>query len=125
MSPLTRPDIDVVREKSHTSATITLSTCYFTRFTASTEVVSAARKDLRFSYVLNITADRDREGDCTLYAKVTAFYTAGQNCVTFLDYETPASPCIHCVSIKNTPDIFHGNSSRRCWILIIFATNVL
>ena len=30
---------------------------------------------------------------------------------------------IHCVSIKNTPDIFHGNSSRHCWILIIFGIN--
>ena len=32
---------------------------------------------------------------------------------------------LHCVSIKNTPDIFHGNSSRRCWILIFFGQNVL
>jgi len=31
---------------------------------------------------------------------------------------------IHCVSIKNTSDIFRCNSSRRCRILIIFGTNV-
>ena len=28
---------------------------------------------------------------------------------------------LHCASIKKTPDIFHCNSSRRCWILIILA----
>ena len=32
---------------------------------------------------------------------------------------------IHCVSIKNTPNIFHCNSNRRCWILIILGRNAL
>ena len=31
---------------------------------------------------------------------------------------------VHCLN-KNTPNIFRCNSSRRCWILIIFGRNVL
>ena len=57
---------------------------------------------------------------CVLFVFIRAAVSAG-----YFSFVVPATLVadIHCVSIKNTPDIFHCNSSRR-WILITFGRNI-